>query len=110
MRMKCIFMLCLCAILWAAAPAQATVTDLSYVIEGFVERQFPGAQSHFWVLNSTQWQTENEVVVDLNTVVVGGSSQSPTESRFLLLIVEGKLAASQNIPLDANTDCQPEHA
>jgi hypothetical protein len=41
---------------------------------------------------------------------MGLFSQAPTEDRFLLLIVRGKLAAAQNIPLDASVDCQPEQA
>jgi hypothetical protein len=31
-----------------------------------------------------------------------------TESRFLLLVVEGELMATQKIPLDANVDCSSE--
>lgn len=110
MRMKRVFLLCLCVILWASAPAQANVADLSHVIEGFMATQFPEARSHFWVVNGTEWQAENEMVVDLNTVVLTRASQTPTESRFLLLIVEGKVAAAQNIPLDHGADCQPEQA
>jgi len=108
--MKRVFLLCLCAVLWASATAQASVPDLSHVIEGFMAKQFPEARSHFWVVNGTEWQAENEMVVDLNTVVVPRASQTPTESRFLLLIVEGKLAAAQSIPLDNGADCQQEQA
>src|SRR5579883_697912 len=101
MRMKWVFPLCLVASLWALTPVQGHADDLTNVIEGFMAKQFPEARSHFWVVNGTQWQAENEVVVDLNTVVLGRSGPSPTENRFLLLIVGGKLAAAQNIPLDA---------
>ncbi|MBI4401596.1 MAG: hypothetical protein HY581_08185 [Nitrospirae bacterium] len=73
-------------------------------------KQFPEARSHFWVVNRTELNAESEMVVDLNTVVVSRASHIPTENRFLLLIVEGKLAASQSIPLDAIVDCQPEQA
>ena len=110
MRTKWAFLLCLCVILWAGAPVQATTGDIPGVIEGFMATQFPDARSHFWVVNGTQWQAENELGVDLNTVVMGLFSQAPTEDRFLLLIVRGKLAAAQNIPLDASVDCQPEQA
>ena len=89
-------------------PAQAGSLDVSTVIEGFMARQFPGSHSHFWVVNGTQWQAENELVVDLNTIVLGGAGTSPSENRFLLLIVAGKLAGAQNIPLDATPDCRPE--
>lgn len=102
--------LCLLMSLWGAVPAGGGTGDISSVIEGFMEKQFPGAQSHFWVVNGTQWQTEHELVVDLNTVVTRRTSPSPVENRFLLLIVKGTLAAAQNIPLDAKPDCQPEAA
>jgi len=91
-----------------AAPAQATTGDLSTVIDSFVAKQYPQAHSHFWVVNSAQWQDENELVVDLNAFAFDRIRSTPTERRFLLLIVEGRLAASQSIPLDANVDCQPE--
>jgi hypothetical protein len=48
------------------------------------------------------------VVVDVNTVVIGHLGQRPSESRFLLLIAKGKLAASHRIPLDTATECQPD--
>lgn len=110
MRMKWVFPLCLMASLWVSMPPQGHADDLTNVIEGFMTKQFPEARSHFWVVNGTQWQAQDEVVVDLNTVVMGRLSPSPTENRFLLLIVGGKLAAAQNIPLDSTVDCQPEQA
>jgi hypothetical protein len=110
MHTRGVALLCLLISLWSPVPAQASNGDISNVIEGFMVKQFPEARSHFWVVNSTQWQAENEVVVDLNTIVVGRAGPAPTESRFLLLIVGGKLAAAQNIPLDAAIECQPEKA
>ncbi len=80
----------LCLSLLISVPAPASTGDLSGVIESFMAKQFPRAQSHFWVVNGTQWQAENEVVVDLNTVVTNRASLAPTESRFLLLIVNRK--------------------
>ena len=100
--------LCVIATLFVSVAAPASTGDLSGIIEGFVAKQFPDAHSHFWVVNGTQWQAENEVVLDVNTVVVKRSDQPPSENRFLLLVVEGQLAGAQNIPLDAATDCQPE--
>jgi hypothetical protein len=92
----------------AEIPASTGQPDLSSVIESFVVDQFPLAQKHFWVVNGTQWQAENEVVVDVNTVTLNPATQAPTESRFLLLIVAGRLAAAQHIPLDSQPECQPE--
>ncbi|MCA1838193.1 MAG: hypothetical protein LC674_05360, partial [Actinobacteria bacterium] len=88
--------LCVSAILLVSVAAPASTGDLSGIIEGFMAKQFPDARSHFWVVNGTQWQAENEVVVDVNTVVVKQSDQPPREDRFLLLVVEGQLAATQN--------------
>jgi hypothetical protein len=107
---KCLTAVSLMALLLVPVGAPAETGDLSGVIERFMANQFPDAQSHFWVVNGTQWQAEDEVVLDVNTVVVDRKDHPPTENRFLLLVVEGKLAAAQNIPLDAETDCQPEQA
>lgn len=82
--------------------------DLSGTIQGFMAKQFPEARSAFWVINEAQWQDDDELVVDLKTVVTAPGSQAPDESRFLLLIVGGKLAAVQSVPLEAAPDCQPE--
>lgn len=92
------------------SPGQAKSHNLSDIIESFVLTQFPDATSHFWVVNGTQWQEENELVVDLNTIVLKAAGQVPTENRYLLLIVSGKLAGAQHIPLDAAPECQPEAA
>jgi hypothetical protein len=104
------FSSCLLISLWLSSSVGATPGDIAVVIEGFMAKQFPGALSHLWVINSTERPGVNEVVVDLNTTVVKQANQEPNESRFLLLIVGGKLAAAQNIPLDSTVDCQPEQA
>jgi hypothetical protein len=92
----------------ASNPAIASNSDLALVIEGFMAKQFPGAQNHVWVINSTERPAADEMVVDINTIVVGRQNQEPDESRFLLLIVEGQLTATQNIPLNSKVDCRPE--
>ena len=86
----------------------ADTGDLSTAIEVFMSHQFPDAHRYFWVVNATQWQTEREVVIDVNTVVTPRPGQEPTEKRFLLLVVEGELKGAQNIPLDSLVDCTPE--
>lgn len=110
MSSKWALLSCLFISLWSPAFAGATTGDIAAVIEGFMAKQFPGAHSHMWVINSTDRPAVNEVVVDLNTIVVPHVNQEPSESRFLLLIVEGRLAATQNIPLNSEVDCQPESA
>lgn len=94
--------------LFLSTSLQADTGNLSVVIEQFVVAQFPTSKTHFWVINDTHWQTDNEVVLDVNTVVLSKYGETPTANRYLLLIVDNKLAASQNIPLDTTVDCQPE--
>ena len=75
----------------ALLPVQtmADTGDIGTIIESFVTKQFPDAANHFWIVNDTQWD-------------------GPTASRFLLLIVDGRLRGIQNIPLDAEAECQKE--
>lgn len=93
----------------APLPSQAMTDkgDIGTIIEGFVTKQFPDAASHFWVVNDTQWDGD-EMIVDMNAIVTDRKQTPPTESRFLLLIVEGRLQGIQNIPLDAAAECQKE--
>ena len=108
MPMAKALVLCGLLILGSAVPSLSDSGDLSAVIEGFVAKQFPSATNHFWVVNGTQWQSQTEMVVDVNTVTLEPTGDRPAENRFLLLIVEGRLAAAQSIPLDSQPDCQPE--
>jgi hypothetical protein len=108
MPIKPAFLASLALGLLLLAPAQASIGDISTIIERFMAKQFPEAKSHFWVVNGTQWQTDNEIVVDVNTVVTTKADPTPAENRFLLLIVGGELTAAQNIPLDAKTECKDE--
>jgi hypothetical protein len=98
------------AVLCFSTPIHAGSGDITIVIERFVTKQFPTSKSHFWVVNDTHWQTDDEVVVDVKTVVTDKPGDSPTANRYLLLIVEGRLAGAQNIPLDSTVECQPEQA
>ena len=102
-------LLLVCLALWVPAGASASTGDIGSIIEGFVTRHFPDAASHFWVVNATQWDGD-EMIVDVNTVVVQHQQPEPVANRFLLLIVSGRLEAAQNIPLEAQPDCQAEEA
>lgn len=108
MRFTLAFLFTLAMTLASPLSSPASTGDITSVIDRFVTNQFPTAASYFWVVNETQWQTDNEVVVDLNTVVLNKAGEAPTASRYLLLIVGDRLAASQNIPLDSSVDCTPE--
>jgi hypothetical protein len=107
MRCTLAFLLSVLVIVSVAA-SDASTGDITMVIEHFVAEQFPSASSYFWVVNAAQWQTENEVVVDVNAVVQKKPGDIPTASRYLLLIVGDRLAASQNVPVDKNVECAPE--
>ena len=89
------------------AHAMTDIGDIGTIIESFVTKQFPDAASHFWVVNETQWDGD-EMVVDVNTIVTERRQAPPMASRFLLLIVQGRLKGIQNIPLDAEAECQKE--
>lgn len=88
-------------------PIMASTGDIGTIVEKFVERQFPDAASHYWVINKTQWDGD-EMIVDLQTVVTERRDTEPTLSRFLLLIVAGELKGSQNVPLEPEADCRTE--
>ena len=87
MWIRTAFLFPLVILLFFSAPTQAGTGDLTLVIEQFVVAQFPASKSHFWVVNDTHWQTDNEVVVDVNTVVLKRLGETPTANRYLLLIV-----------------------
>lgn len=103
------YLLCCLIMSWGlSATAAADTGDISRVIEHFVTKRFPDAQSHFWVVNEAEWGAEDEVVVDLNAIVRWRDDRDDTEERFLLLIVRGELVATQSVPLGASIECKPE--
>ena len=85
----------------------ADTGDIGTIIENFVSKQFPDAANHFWIVNDTQWDGD-EMIVDMNAIVTERRQDAPTANRFLLLIVDGRLRGIQNIPLDAEAECQKE--
>lgn len=87
--------------------ALASTSELGMIIEGFVTRHFPDATSHMWVVNDTQWDGD-EMVVDLYTYVIEKQQAATQESRYLLLIVAGRLTAVQRVPVEAGPGCQQE--
>ena len=93
----------------APLPIQAMTEtgDIGTIIESFVAKQFPDAASHFWIVNGTQWDGD-EMIVDMNAIVTEQRQAAPIASRFLLLIVAGRLQGIQSIPRDASAECQPE--
>ena len=107
MRHQWIIMGALWGILTMPALAPASTGDVGTIIETFVIRQFPGAASHYWVINETQWEGD-EMIVDVHTIVNERRETEPTLSHFLLLIVAGEIRGIQSLPLDPGTDCRAE--
>ncbi len=106
-RWVCASLLLLSCLLLSST-ALAVPGDVPLIIESFIAKQFPGASSHFWVLNAAQWQTLDELIVDFNAEITATAGGTPSLHRYLLLIVGGRLAGAQSVPVDAVTDCSPE--
>ena len=77
-------------------------------IDHFVANLFPEASHYSWIVNAAQRETRREIIVDLNTFVMQKEGEPPVENRFLLLFLDGKILAAQNIPLNAIVDCGPD--
>ena len=77
-------------------------------IDHFVANLFPEANHYSWIVNAAQEETQREIIVDLNTFVTQKEGEPPVENRFLLLFLDGKILAAQNIPLNAIVDCGPD--
>ncbi len=89
-----------------ATPIQAAPPSTPLAIDQFVAKIFPEAIHYHWVVNNAQTETTHEMVVDINTFVTeNGSDDKPIESRFLLLVMNGKVMAAQKIPLGSVVDC-----
>jgi len=92
-----------------ALPVQAAPPEMPSAIDQFVAKIFPEASHYFWVVNDTQSETKQEMIVDINTFVTNkGSDQTPIENRFLLLVLNGKVISAHKIPLGAKVDCSKD--
>jgi len=86
-------------------PAQNSIAT---TIDRFVSTLYPKGSRYFWVINNTTTQSKEEIIIDINASLRNLSDKTLTETRFLLLVVQGELMAAQKIPLDANVDCRSE--
>ena len=77
-------------------------------IDHFVANLFPQASHYHWVVNKTKRETQRETIVDINTFITKKDGATPTENRFLLLFLDGRILGAQNIPLNAIVDCDPD--
>jgi hypothetical protein len=96
------------SLFFLSATSTSASTSISTAIDRFVSTLYPKGSHYFWVINNTTTESPEEMIVDLNTSFRNLPEDEPTESRFLLLVVEGELLAAQKIPLDANVDCKSE--
>ncbi len=77
-------------------------------IDHFVANLFPQARHYHWVVNNSKRETQRETIVDINTFITKKDGATPTENRFLLLFLDGRILGAQNIPLNAIVDCGPD--
>jgi len=92
-----------------ALPVQAAPPEVPSAIDQFVAKAFPDASHYFWVVNDTQTETKNEMIVDINTFVTKkGRDKTPIENRFLLLVLNGEVISAHRIPLGAKVDCSKD--
>jgi len=83
----------------------ASTPDVPSAIENFVSKLYPQDSHYFWVINNATTESPQELIVDVLTTLRGPSDDSAKESRFLLLIIKGKILAAQKIPLNAEVNC-----
>ncbi|PJA78193.1 MAG: hypothetical protein CO149_05365 [Nitrospirae bacterium CG_4_9_14_3_um_filter_51_5] len=107
MRYLPTFFLALSLFLFSSSSSSAH-SSISTAIDRFVFTLYPEGSHYFWVINNTTRESPEEIIVDLNASVRNLPEETLTESRFLLLVVEGKVFAAQKIPLDAKVDCRSE--
>ena len=95
-------------LIFSPSASESSHPPITTTIDRFVANLYPKGSHYFWVINHTTTESEEEMIIDINTSVSNLPDESPTESRFLLLVIQGELFAAQKIPLDANVDCSSE--
>ena len=88
--------------------SESAPTSITTTIDRFVSTLYPNGSHYFWVINNTSTESEEEMIIDINTSLRNLPEENLTESRFLLLVIEGELFAAQKIPLNASVDCSSE--
>ena len=108
MRMLWVTIVVLTLLLLGPSTGQASTSDFSIAIDEFVSHLLPKGTHYFWVINDAKAETQRELIVDVNATFRSQKGVKLTERRFLLLLIDGKLLAAQDIPLDAKVDCGNE--
>ena len=83
----------------------ASTPDVPTTIENFVSKLYPKGSHYYWVINQTQTESPEEMIIDILTTLRTEPEKEEEESRFLLLIIQGQLFAAQKIPLGSEVDC-----
>jgi hypothetical protein len=106
-----VVMLCVTTTLMVPATARSTGdgdNGITALIEGFMDKQFPDAQSRFWILEIGREAPSGEFVLDLRAMVVPRERPVLMEQRFLLLLFDGQVRGVQSVPLDDEPRCSSE--
>ncbi len=96
------------SLVFSPAISQSAYSEVSVAIDQFVSQLYPKGSRYFWVINDTTSDFSNEIIVDINTELQVDSKENTNSNRFLLLLVNGKLIGSQQIPLGAKVDCHSD--
>jgi hypothetical protein len=88
--------------------SESAYSEVSTAIDKFVAQFYPKGSRYFWVINDTTSDLSSEIIVDINTQLQVDSKEDAQPNRFLLLLVKGKLAGVQHIPLGAKVDCHSD--
>lgn len=98
----------LLALAFTPAASESAYPKVSLAIDQFVSQVYPKGSRYFWVINDTTSDLSNEIIVDINTELQVNAKENAHPNRFLLLLVNGKLIGSQQIPLGAKVDCHSD--
>jgi hypothetical protein len=88
--------------------SESAQPSMTAIIDRFVSTLYPKGSQYFWVINNTTTESQEEMIIDINTSARNLPDDTFPENRFLLLMVKGELMAAQKIPLDAQVDCSEE--
>ncbi len=108
MKMKWVGILFFTLVFSGLELGQANPLPITIAIDNFVANLVPKANHYFWIINDTTNPTQNEMIVDVNTIITKKAGDEPNKGRFLLLLVNGQLQGAQQISLEADVGCGDE--
>ena len=108
MRVHSVVILLSTILMGGASLSLANPTHVTTEINEFVAKIYPKGSHYFWIINDAKVETQRELILDINTVLRDTIGEERGKGRFLLLLVDGKLFAAQQIPLGAKVECGKE--